>query len=154
MGSDTASAARKAIARNKPVSLWRIDQSRNGFIGAKKNSYLLDDKFGQAQQPGADYQAFLRRGLVIDFKLHLALAHHKVDHSALFGEAFDITDRQSAGAAQALENLGSLLLAGRGHKKHVATSCEVRVLNFADQQLVAAHGPVPRDCAQFLPQSV
>lgn len=57
-----------AIAMNRPVSLWRIDQSRNAFM-TRTSCRLLNYKFGHAQQPGTNMQSGLRGCLVIHLQL-------------------------------------------------------------------------------------
>ena|ERR1039458_7648378 len=67
-GREIATVLIHAIAMNRPVSLWRIDQSRIAFM-ARTSCLLLNYKFGHAQQPGTNMKSGLRGCLVIHLQL-------------------------------------------------------------------------------------
>ena len=53
------------------------------------------NKFGHGQQPGAESEVSMLRGVDICLEAHPVSLPHEVDHSAILGEAGGIADREN-----------------------------------------------------------
>src|ERR1039458_2246507 len=110
IGTMTRIAVTHAVATSNPVSLWRIDQSRNGFIGNTPTFRTsFNDRFRHAQKTGAHMQPGLRGGSVIHLEMHLVPLKNEGDDPALLQEPTRLSNRQNARPLQQIEDVPRLL---------------------------------------------